>query len=366
MHILVVKAGTRILVKDDGTVNHRRMNNLVKELCQLKQEGRSIVLVSSGAVGLGMGVMGLKRRPTALAVKQASAATGQIKLMEYYSGKFRRHGQQVAQVLLSGEDFRERTRYNNIKRTIEELFKHNIIPIINENDTICTEEIKVGDNDKLCADVAHFLEADLLILLSDARGLYTKNPAQYPDAQRIPVVHKITPKIESLGGGAGSLSSVGGMRAKLKAIKQATEAGTPVMLTDGKRLGLSGLLAGPHYGTLFLPAAHRLKGRKRWLAFVSKARGKLFLDEGGTKALAAGRSSVLAAGITKIQGCFANKDLVDIANKQGKVIGRGRVSYSHDEIQKVIGKKSKDFYKVLKRKGPEEIIHRDNLVIYQQ
>jgi glutamate 5-kinase len=365
---VVIKIGTKILVQPNGSFHHSRVQALVKDICKLQEEGISVVLVSSGSIGLGMGILGYTDRPRVLAEKQSCAAVGQIKLMHYYSEKFEVHGQHVAQVLLSGEDFHENKRYNNIRRTIQSLLSKNVIPIINENDTICTAEI-IGDNDKLCTDVAHFLEADLLVLLSDEEGLYNKNPKTHKDAELISVVPKITPAIESLGGGAGSKTSVGGMRSKLKAIKQATQSGIPVALTNGKKSGLYGLVRGDRVGTLFLPneqawTSGNLKGRKGWLAFIAAAKGKLYLDEGGAKALKSGRSSLLAAGITKVQGNFKVGDFVEFFTSKGVRIGRGKTSYSSREVKSIQGLQSREFTNKLGRKGPEEVVHRNHLVVY--
>ncbi|MFC1584910.1 glutamate 5-kinase [Fibrobacterota bacterium] len=361
---IVIKIGTKILVNENGSLNMTRINSLIKDICVLKREGHSIVMVSSGAVGLGMTVMGLKTRPRVLALKQACAAAGQGRLMHLYAEKFQARGQQVAQILLSADDFLNQDRYNNIRRTVQALLDNDIIPIINENDTISTEEIKVGDNDKLSSDVAHFLEADLLVILSDEKGLYTKNPKRHSDVQYVSIVPKVTAKIESMGGGAGTAAGVGGMRAKLKAIKQATEAGTPVVLTDGKNNSLCSLVSGQKVGTLFLPNAKRLKRRKRWLAFVSHASGSILLDPGGGRAVQSGRSSVLAVGIIGTRGNYKAGDFVEISTGKGPVIGRGRTAYSAEEVDRIKGLKSAKIPDVLKRKGPEEVIHRDNLVVY--
>ncbi len=361
---VIIKIGTKIILNDNGSIDQNRINTIIKEISALKSEGYSIVLVSSGAVGLGMSLMGYKKRPTLLADKQACAAAGQIRLMHLYAEKFKVYKQNVAQALLSADDFKHSDRFNNIRRTIQSLLAHNIIPIINENDTISTEEIKVGDNDKLSSDVAHFLEAELLVILSDEKGLYTKNPKLCKDARLLSVVPKITTDIEKMGGGAGSIASVGGMRAKLRAIKQATQGGTPVVLTNGKRRSLYDLVHGKQTGTLFLPNSQKLNRKKRWLAFVSNAHGKIFLDSGGISIVSKGKSSILAVGVVSVKGNFKAGDFVEVGPLKGPMIGRGRVSYSSNDINKIMGHKSNDILKILKTKGPEEVIHKDNLVIY--
>jgi glutamate 5-kinase len=365
LHRLVVKVGTKILVGDDNLVSPAQLDHLAGQLSLLHDEGYAVVLVTSGAVGVGMGTLGYASRPKELPEKQACAAIGQIRLMHLYSESFAKRGKTVAQILLSGDDFRDRTRFNNIRKTVGTLLEKRVIPIINENDTITTEEIKVGDNDKLSADVAHFLEADLLVILSDEDGLFTKNPKSHADAEAISVVPRITPDILKLAEGKpGSKVSVGGMKAKLLAIRQATEAGTPAVLTRGHGARLLDLVQGKALGTLFLPNADKIGRNKRWLAFVSKARGQLFLDEGGVKAMKTGKSSLLPAGIRDSKGAFKTGDFVEVCNLAGDVIGRGRTAYSAAEVQAIRGQKSHRIPEILGRKGPDEVIHRDQLVIF--
>lgn len=364
LHRLVVKVGTKILV-DDGNSISKELDHLAGQLSLLHDRGFAVVLVTSGAVGVGMGALGFETRPKELPEKQACAAIGQIKLMHMYSESFARRGKTVAQILLSGDDFRDRTRFNNIRKTVGTLLEKKVIPIINENDTITTDEIKVGDNDKLSADVAHFLEADLLIILSDEAGLYNKNPKSHPDAQAIAVVPRITPDILKLAEEKpGSKVSVGGMKAKLLAIRQATEAGTPAVLTRGHGARLLNLVQGEPIGTLFLPNPDKIGRDKRWLTFVSKARGQLLLDEGGVRAMKTRKSSLLPAGIKECKGSFKAGDFVEVCALDGEVIGRGRSAYSAAEVQQIRGQKSSRIAELLGRKGPDEVIHRDQLVIY--
>ncbi len=365
LHKLVIKVGTKILVHDDNKPAKDELDHLAGQLSLLHDKGFAVVLVTSGAVGVGMGTLGFTTRPKILAEKQACAAIGQIRLMHLYSEAFAKRGKTVAQILLSADDFRDRTRFNNIRKTVGTLLAKGIIPIVNENDTITTEEIKVGDNDKLSADVAHFLEADLLIILSDENGLYTKNPKSFPDAEPIAVVPRITSEILKLAEEKpGSKVSVGGMKAKLLAIRQATEAGTPAVLTRGHGAKLLDLVQGAKQGTLFLPNPDKIGRNKRWLAFVSKARGQIYLDEGGIKAMRAGKSSLLPAGVKDSKGNFKSGDFVEICKVDGEVIGRGRTAYSAAEVQLIRGQKSHRILEILNRPGPDEVIHRDQLVIY--
>ena len=365
LHQLVVKVGTRILCDRDNRPSWEQLDHLAGQISLLHDQGYSVVLVTSGAVGVGMAALGYATRPTRLPEKQACAAVGQIRLMHMYSESFAKRGKPVAQILLSGEDFRDKERFNNIRRTVGTLLDKGVIPIVNENDTITTEEIKVGDNDKLSADVAHFLEADLLIILSDEDGLFTKNPKAHPDAEPIAVVPRVTAEVLRLAEEKpGSQVSVGGMKAKLLAIRQATEAGTPAVLTRGHHARLLELVQGEARGTLFLPNPDKIKGGKRWLAFVSKARGQIFLDEGGVRALRTGKSSLLPAGVREIKGNFKPGDFVEICDPEGEVIGRGRSAYAAAEVQLIRGQKSHRIPEILGKPGPQEVIHRDQLVIY--
>jgi glutamate 5-kinase len=360
---LVVKVGTRVLCNDAG-LDETRLAHLTAGIAALHDRGYSTVLVTSGAVGVGMGVLGFATRPTALAEKQACAAAGQIRLMQRYADLFRARGKSAAQILLTGEDLRDSVRFNNIRQTVRVLLEKGAIPIVNENDTVATEEIKLGDNDKLSADVAQFLEADLLVILSDEEGLFDKNPKKHKDAKRIAVVERITPEILRLADTApGSTVSTGGMKAKLTAIRQAVEAGTPAVLARGDGANLVDIALGKDAGTLFLPRK-RIDRKRRWLAFVTKPKGKLFLDAGAVSALRDRPGSVLAAGIRKIQGAFAAGDFVEICDADGEVMGRGRVSYAAAEVDKIKGRKSAEIPALLGRTGPGEVVHRDRLVVY--
>jgi glutamate 5-kinase len=364
---LVVKVGTRVLCPENG-LDETRLAHLTAGIAALHDRGYSTVLVTSGAVGVGLGLLGYAQRPSALAEKQACAAAGQIRLMQRYADLFRARGKTVAQILLTGEDLRDSVRFNNVRQTVRTLLERGAIPIINENDSVATEEIKFGDNDKLSADVAQFLEADLLVILSDEEGLFDRNPKKHKDATRIAVVERITPEIMRLADAApGSSVSTGGMKAKLAAIRQAVEAGTPAVLARGDGANLLDIVTGKDAGTLFLPR-RRIDRRRRWLAFVTKPKGKLFLDAGAVSALrdpvAGRRGSVLAAGIRKVQGTFASGDFVELCDEGGEVIGRGRVSYAAAEVEKIRGRKSAEIPALLGRTGPGEVIHRDRLAVY--
>jgi glutamate 5-kinase len=360
---LVVKVGTRVLCPENG-LDETRLAHLTSGIAALHDRGYSTVLVTSGAVGVGLGLLGYAQRPTALAEKQACAAAGQIRLMQRYADLFRARGKVAAQILLTGEDLRDSVRFNNVRQTIRTLLERGAIPILNENDSVVTEEIKFGDNDKLSSDVAQSLEADLLVILSDEEGLFDKNPKKHKDARRIAVVERITPAVLNLADAApGSAVSTGGMRAKLTAIRQAVEAGTPAVLAKGDGANLLDIATGKDAGTLFLPRK-RIDRKRRWLAFVTKPKGKLFLDAGAVSALRDRPGSVLAAGIRKTQGDFAAGDFVELCDEAGEAIGRGRVSYSAEEVAKIKGRKSGEIPGLLGRTGPGEVIHRDRLAVY--
>ncbi len=362
---LVVKVGSRVLTEEGGGLAEDRIRVLCEEISQLQDLGYSVVLVSSGAVGSGMGLLGYSERPATLAEKQACAAVGQIHLMHRYATLFGAKGKLVSQVLLSAEDFRRRERFLNIRQTVSTLLHKGVLPIVNENDTVAVEEIKVGDNDKLSADVAQFLEADLLVILSDQDGLYDKHPQKHADARRLDVVPKIGKDILAMAeAGAGSKVSTGGMPSKLAAIRQAVNAGTPAVLKSGFRPGLIPLLQGTIDGTLFLPNPAKIDRRKRWLAFVSKPRGKIWVDEGGVRALRGGKSSLLPAGIRRISGSFQPGDVVELVGPDGEDIGRGRTAYGSVDLAKIKGQKSARIPEILGRPGPGEAVHRDKLALF--
>jgi glutamate 5-kinase len=364
---LVVKVGTRVLCDDAGLVESR-LEHLAAGISALHDRGYSVVLVTSGAVGVGMSVLGYAQRPTVLAEKQGCAAVGQIRLMELYARHFGKRDKNVAQILLTGEDLRDERRFDSVRATVRALLERGVVPIVNENDTVATEEIKVGDNDKLSADVAQFLEADLLVILSDEEGLYDKNPKTNRDAQRIAVVERITPEILRLAEATpGSKVSVGGMKAKLTAIRQAVEAGTPAVLARGDGANLVDIVLGKDAGTLFLPRT-KIDRKRRWMAFVTKPKGQLLLDDGAVRALRDAtdekRGSLLAAGVRKVKGVFEAGDFVEICDLKGEIVGRGRTAYGSGDVEKILGRKSGEIADILGRAGPGHVVHRDKLAVY--
>lgn len=360
-HRLVVKVGTSTLTHATGKLNLFQLEQLVRQIADLKHQGREVILVTSGAVGAGMGRMGLTERPRTMPEKQAMAAIGQGLLMHMYEKIFSEYGQVVAQVLLTKDDITNRERYLNGRNTLLALLQLGVVPIINENDTVVYEQIKFGDNDTLAALVAGLIDAELLILLSDIDGLYTANPRIDTNAQLVPLVEEITPEIEMLAGEPGSKLGSGGMLTKIQAAKIACNSGIPMVLANGSRENvLRDTVLGVNPGTLFVPKEHRMKSRKGWIAYGSKTSGTIQVDAGAEKALIDNGRSLLPSGISGVDGEFNRGSVVKVSGKNGE-IARGIVNYSSEEINRIKGCQSKDISEKLGYKDYEEVIHRDNL-----
>lgn len=360
-HRVVIKVGTSTLTHPTGKLNLFQLERLVKEIAELKKRKLEVILVSSGAIGAGMGRMGLFERPKTMPEKQALAAIGQGILMHMYENLFGEQGQIVAQVLLTKDDVVHRERYLNARNTLLSLLRMDAIPIINENDTVVVEEIKFGENDTLSALVAGLIDADLLILLSDIDGLYTADPRKDSSAYLIPVVEEITGQIEQLAGEAGSKMASGGMATKINAAKISTNCGIPMVVANGSSYSvLKDIINGNNPGTLFLPKDHKVNTRKGWIAYASKTHGTLWLDEGATGALVKKGKSLLPSGITKVEGNFQRGHVVCVNGENG-AIAKGIVNYSSEELQRIKGRQCKDIYSILGYKEEDEAIHRDNL-----
>ena len=364
---LVVKVGTTLLAGDGG-FDGRLIEGVVQELAALKREtGLNIVIVSSGAIGCGMDRLGIKERPRLLRLKQATAAVGQARLMHYYETLFQSYGKglQTAQVLLSAADLDDRERYLNIRNTLQSLFDLGcVIPIVNENDSVATDELKFGDNDTLAARVASGIGADVLVILSDVDGLFDKDPRAHNDARLIESVAAITPEIESLAQDTGVQTSVGGMRTKLTAARIAGAAGVRTIIANGHRPGVvRGVLERAVPATVFAPAGEAMSHRKRWIAFGRAARGTLVVDAGACQALVERGKSLLAAGITDITGSFAVGAAVRVKDESGRVVAYGLVNYSNKDLARIKGCKSREIESILGRKDFDEVIHRDNLAV---
>lgn len=365
---IVIKFGSKVLVDSehkDG-IKIERINKIVASIAKLHDAGYEIVIVTSGAVGAGMAILGYETKPKRLNEKQACASVGQIKLMHTYQAAFLRRKIVAGQILLSAVDFRNHDRYQNIQNTVKALLKKKVIPIINENDSIVTNEIKVGDNDKLSADVSQFLDADLLLLFSDENGLYDKNPKTYKDAKKMMLVTEITPEIMKLAGKkgeSGSLISTGGMYSKLEAIHEVNLAGCNAVLANGNTVLPHQILEGDaNLGTLFLAKPNKLNARKKWLSFVSKPKGSVTVDPGGVKALIEKNSSLLAVGIIKSSGSFKKGDLIEVLDVKDHTIARGITNFGKTDVDKISGKKSQEAKALVGIRWQEEVIHRNNMV----
>lgn len=364
---LVVKIGTSLLT-DNGGFDGRIVEGVVKDLAALKRERNlNVLMVSSGAIGCGMNRLGLKQRPKLLPIKQAAAAVGQAQLMHFYEVLFQTHGGglHTAQVLLTSSDLDDRHRYLNIRNTVHTLFGlGNVIPIVNENDSVATEELRFGDNDTLSARVAAKIGADLLIVLSDVDGLFDRNPNRHPDAKLIEYVDTVNGSIEALAEDTLNETSIGGMKTKLAAAKIACASGLVMIIANGRRENVvRGVLAGEMPCTVFGASRDVLSQRKRWIAFGRSARGVIHIDEGACRALTTQGRSLLAAGITGVAGPFDVGAAVRVKDPLGREVACGLVNYSSNEIERIKGCKSADIRAILGRKDFDEVIHRDNLVL---
>jgi glutamate 5-kinase len=361
---IVVKVGTSSLTHKTGKLNLMQLEKLIRQLADLANQSKEIILVTSGAVGAGVGRLGLRTRPKNMPEKQAAAAIGQGVLMHMYEKIFSEYGYTVAQILLTREDLADRKRYLNARNTFFALLRFGAVPIVNENDTVAVEEIRLGDNDTLSALVAGLVDADLLILLSDIDGLYNCNPKTNQHAELLPIIEEVTEEIEALAGGAGSQLGTVGMSTKLMAAKIAMSSGIPMVIANCVHDKiLQKILAGNYRGTLFLPKEVRLHTKKRWIAFGSDLQGCIYVDAGAQKAIEKNGKSLLPAGIVKVEGTFESGNVVGIWGTENIEFARGIVNYSSSEISKIMGKNTGDISSLLGYKDFDEVIHRDNLVV---
>lgn len=346
---MVVKLGTGVLTDAHKQPDLAQFEQLVAQMAAQRKQGREVVLVTSGAVGAGMGVLGYDKRPAELAEQQACAAIGQSRLMSAYEKLFATHGLHVAQVLLTHDDLQHHERHLNARNTLVRLLRHGIVPIINENDAVSFTEIKFGDNDKLSALVACLLPADLLVILTTVEGVIA-NYGQ-PDARVLDVIDSITPEIEALAGGTTSATAVGGMSSKIQAAKIVARAGIPLVIAPGKKPDvLQRVLRHESEGTLFVPCERRLASRKRWIAFFHRPAGIIYVDEGAKKALREQGKSLLPPGIARCEGAFHPGEVVSICDASGVEFARGMTDVAADAIR-------------LKQVPRTEVVHRDNLVV---
>ncbi len=363
---IVIKIGTRVLTNEDGLLDKNRIMELSKQVVKLRLKGFSVVIVSSGSIGAGISALGLQKRPSILPELQAAAAIGQGKLIEVYNECLKKHGYHAAQLLLTRQDFEDRQRYLNACNTLHSLLNFKTIPIINENDTISVEEITFGDNDILSALVTNLLRADLLILLSSVDGLYTTPPSPGKSCRVLSVVDSISDDIKKLAFKQKTKEGVGGMESKLEAANIATGSGEAVIIANGMQSDvLSKIMNYDDVGTLFVPYNKKITSRKRWIGFTVKPKGRIYIDEGALSALQKKDKSLLPSGVVKIDGKFIKGDVVSIVGMSEKrEVARGLTNYSDEEVRKVKGLRTSSIKKTLGYKPYDEIVHRDNIVLF--
>ncbi len=351
---LVVKAGTRTLLDEAQRPDAALLQRLLGELVHLSEEGRSVVFVSSGAIGTGLAPLGLSRRPDSIPELQAAAAVGQSLLMQVYNSILGPLGYAVAQILLTHEDFQDRRRYLNLRNMMSVLEGRKVIPVINENDTVGTDEIRFGDNDILAGLVANAIDAEVTVLLSDVDGFLMDGRVQED-------IREVTPQVEGAAGGTSGLGS-GGMISKIRCAKTVTAAGGSLLLIHGKKVRLREALEG-RVGTLFHPTGTRLDHRKRWIAHTLKSGGTISVDAGGAAAVVKNGRSLLAVGVTACEGAFEPGDMVEILDPSGRAVAKGLVNYACADLRRILGRRTEEIEGVLGYRPSDEIVHRDNLVI---
>lgn len=361
---LVMKIGSSILAAPSTGLRLDHIQRLANEIGQLKRDKRDIILVSSGAIVAGIEKLGLKAYPHTLPLKQAAASAGQSRLLRTYENSFQEAGHNIAQVLLTHQDLTDRKRFLNARHTLTTLLALGVIPVINENDAVAVEEIRFGDNDTLAAQVAHLVDADLLVILSDVDGLFTQDPRHHPDATLIGEITDMTPDIERSAGRSRSQESRGGMVTKIQAAKLVGQYGLPTLLLNGETPGLvPRIFAGADGGTLFLPQGRKRHSRKHWIAGTLRSRGQLILDSGAVEALTHRGKSLLPSGILEVKGTFIAGDPVSCVDTGGKEFARGLVNVSSVVVSAIKGRRTQDIEREMGVQEYEEVIHRDNLAL---
>jgi glutamate 5-kinase len=360
----VVKVGTSVLTTPEGTLDPARVGQLAEQISAVLGTDRKVALVSSGAVGAGMGQLGWKRRPESLPELQAAAAVGQAYLIRAYDEGLRRHGWHAAQLLLTHEDFDSRPRYLNMRNTLHSLFECGAVPVINENDTISVDEIKFGDNDRLAAMVTNLLQAPLLVILSVVEGLYESDPALPGERRVVPLVPRIDEQVLGLAGASRSSLGTGGMQSKLAAARLVTQAGGSVIIASGTQPDpLRRMLAGEPLGTLFLAHGATHRARKRWIGLTARPRGYYIVDAGARRALESKATSLLAIGILEVVGDFEKGDVVGIRDSSGVEFARGLSNYGSPDANSIRGLRTTEARRLLGSTVYDEVVHRDNLVL---
>lgn len=363
-HTVVVKVGTNVLTNAEGFLEPERLQRLADQVQRIRETGRKVALVSSGAIGAGVGRLGLGRRPTDLRHLQACAAVGQGFLMRAYEESLSRHGTHTAQVLLTAGDFDNRTRYLNVRNTLLTLFEWNCLPIINENDTVSVAEIRFGDNDNLAAMVTNLLQAPLLILLTVVDGLYSRDPKSDPSATVLTTVPVLDSAVLDMAGGSKSSLGTGGMKSKLRAARLVTAAGESVIMANGTRPDvLDAIFAAEPIGTHFLPHGTNVPAWKRWLGYTARPKGRMLLDAGAQKAVQNQGRSLLPIGVVQVTGSFGKGDVVSLCDAAGSEFARGLTNYSATDAGRICGLRTEQIGEVLGAVPYEEVVHRDNLVI---
>ena len=370
---VVIKFGTNVLTNEEGEISLPRVYSFIEDVSKFKKQGKEIILVSSGAVGLGKKKLGLANTD-ATALKQACAAIGQSQLMSIYESAFDQYGLAIAQILLTEDDFSQRKKYLSLRTTLNKLIELGVIPIINQNDTVSTieldeifEDMQVcfSDNDKLSALVASELDADLLVILSDIDGLFDSNPKTNPDAKIIPAVEDVTSDILGYGESA-SAGGRGGMKTKLEAARLVTRSGGTVLIVNGKTPSIiKEVFSGKKIGTIFLPHQEQLSGKKRWIGYATNVLGKIVVNNGAKKAILEKETSLLPVGIIDVKNEFKKGEVVSVIDENEREIARGIVNYNSHDCQKIAGVQSDDISKILGYKNYDEVINRDNITILQ-
>ncbi len=360
---VVVKVGTNVLSRDDDTLNVDRICSLGEQIDRICASGRRVVVVSSGAVGAGIGRLGLKSRPKDLRHLQAAAATGQADLIRVYNDAFHPHGLIAAQLLVTANDFKQRSRYLNVRNTLYTLFEYNAVPIINENDTVSIAEIKFGDNDHLAAMVTNLLDASLLVILSVVEGLYDGDPNS-PDAKVVHLVEQWSDDLKRLAIPGRSSRGSGGMQSKLEAVRTTTSVGENVIIADGRRENiLDEIMQGKEIGTLFLASGASVPAWKRWIGYTVAPKGRFTLDSGAQTAILKKGRSLLAIGVQQVEGEFSQGEVVALCDSEGQEIARGLTNYNSHDARQISGHRTEEIPSILGSLPYEEVIHRDNLVI---
>lgn len=366
---IVIKIGSRILVDSvKGGVRADYIGRLAHSVARLVEGGKEVIIVTSGAVGTGMAILGYDEKPKVLAEKQACAAVGQIDLMHVYREKFLAEHLSVGQILLSADDFRDRTRYKNLQNTLHTMIDKKIVPLINENDSLAVKELNaIGDNDKLSSDVALFFDADLLLIFTDEDGLFDDNPKKNPKARLLRFVPEITPEILALTGNpgeSGSVVSTGGMRSKVESIRAVVKSGCNAFLANGLKIMPDEIVFGDAVGTLFIGSHKKLGSRKRWLSFISSPSGSVIVDEGCVLALRKKHSSLLPVGVVAIHRHFSEGNLIEVLSESGEKVARGIAQMDSANLKLVLHEKTSGVRSKLGRNVPEEVVHKNNLVVF--